>query len=100
MGPTFAISLTVLTSILAYQIAKRFRPLSTQSLLQAVGVFLDWVGLFTLFMGANLVLGMLLILAVRGFTPRFVSLYGLEDILLLILSATQAFVVLQWCKRK
>jgi hypothetical protein len=100
MGPTFAILLTVLTSILGYQIAKRFRPLSAQSFFQAVGTLLDWVGLFTLFTGANLVLGMLLILAVRGFTPRFVSLYGLDDILLLILPAIQAFVFLQWCKRK
>jgi hypothetical protein len=98
MGLNFLIFLIAFTSVLGFAIAHRIRPLSTSSLRQAVGALLDWAGLFTLFMAANLVLGALFIFLVRAFTPRFVSLYELEDVLLLILSAAQAFVFQQWCR--
>jgi hypothetical protein len=44
-------------------------------------------------------LGGLLILFVRGFTARFVSLYELQNLLLIIFSAAQAFVFHHWWKR-
>jgi hypothetical protein len=98
MGLLFILTLVLATSALTYVTLKRNRPLSNQSLLSALWALLDWAGLFALFAGANLVIGAVCILLIREFTPRFVSLYELESVLLLILSAVQAFVFHQWCR--
>ena len=92
-------AVTALTSVFAYVLINRVHPLNARLLLHAVGAFLDWIGLFALFFGANLAFGLLSILAIRGLTPRFVSLYELENFLLPILSAIQAFVFQHWWKR-
>jgi len=55
--------------------------------------------MFAVFLAANLTLGAAVILLVRALTPRFVALYTLENLLLLILSAAQAFVFQAWWKR-
>jgi len=99
MGLSLVILLIAVTSVVGCMMINRTRPLSTRSLLQALGSLLDWAGLFTLFTTTNLALGVLFILLIRGFTPRFVSLYELENFLLLILSAVQAFVFHQLWKR-
>jgi hypothetical protein len=92
----FAVFLIFVTSIFGYGILRRVRPLSTTSLFKAIATLLEWAGLFTLFLGANLIVGLLFIFAIRTFTPRFVSLYQLESLFLLILSGAQAFVFHQW----
>jgi hypothetical protein len=99
MGLSLVILLIALTSVGGCMMINRSRRLTTRSLLQAFGSLFDWAGLFTLFTTTNLALGVLLILLIRGFTPRFVSLYELENFLLLILSAVQAFVFHQLWKR-
>ena len=45
-----------------------------------------------IFLAANVALGAAVILLIRGFTPHFVTLYTLESVLLLVLSAAQAFI--------
>jgi hypothetical protein len=70
----------------------------TGSLAEAAGVLLEWAGLFSLFFGANIALGMLFVLVVRSVTPFFVSLYLLDSALLPILSAVQAFLLLHWLR--
>lgn len=96
MGLMFLILLGVLTSTLAYCAAKRVRPASVRPMKKAFLGFFEWVGSFAVFLSANLALGVLVILVVRKFTPRFVSLYELENLLLLVLSAAQAFVFRYW----
>ena len=91
--------LVAATSVFGYGIAGRIRPWTPGSLVQAVGRLLDWAGLFTLFMAANLALGFLVVILFRELTPRFISMYQLESTLLFILSAVQAFVFCQWRNR-
>jgi hypothetical protein len=95
----FVTVLVAVTSVFGYGIARRFQRLTAGSLMKAIGSLLDWAGLFTLFMAANLTLGFLIVIVFRELTLRFVSLYQLESVLLLILSAAQAFVFCQWHHR-
>jgi hypothetical protein len=95
----FAFLVFLVTSTFAYRLANRVRPLNIQSLVTAAGTLLEWTGLFTLFLAANLALGLLCIFAIRGFTPRFISVYALENLFLLILSGAQAFVFQQCWNR-
>jgi hypothetical protein len=90
----FAFLLFLVTSTVAYWLVNRVRPLSIQTVLEALSTLLEWTGLFVLFLAANLALGLLFILAIRGFTPRFVSVYELESLFLLVLSGVQACVFL------
>jgi hypothetical protein len=65
----------------------------------AVRSFFEWAGTFSIFFAANLVVGASVVFLLRTFTPRFVSLYTLQNALLLILTAAQAFVFHNWWKR-
>jgi hypothetical protein len=88
----FLILLVLLTSTLAYQGMTRLRRPSPRSIMDALRAFFEWAGAFALFLTANVALGVLIILVIRGFTTRFVAFYQLENVLLLALSAVQAFV--------
>jgi hypothetical protein len=92
----FLIFLVALTSTLAERTALRNRPQKDGSFFQAIWTLFEWAGLFTLFVGANLTLGAVIIVVIRTFTQSFVSLYALESLPLLMLSAAQAFVFLGW----
>jgi hypothetical protein len=61
-------------------------------MLAAIRSFFEWTGTFSLFFVANLALGTLIVFFIRTFTPTFIALYALQNVLLLILSAAQAFV--------
>jgi hypothetical protein len=91
--------LVATTSTAAYALTRSTNLLTRRSLRQAVASLLEWAGLFVLFFGANLAVGTVLILLIRGFTPRFISIYELENVLVWILSAGQAFVI-QHCWRR
>jgi len=65
----------------------------------AIRAFFEWTGTFSIFCAANLACGVLIISLIRTFTPRFVSVYALQNALLLILSAVQAFVFQHFWKR-
>jgi hypothetical protein len=51
------------------------------------------VGATTLFFGANVAVGMALVLAARRFTPFYPTLYEVSDVALLLLSLVQALVL-------
>jgi hypothetical protein len=95
----FAVALVILTSLLAYAGSARFRARKGRPLSAAIRALFDWAGAFFLFFAANLALGVVVILLLRGITQRFYALYGLENFLLLILSAAQAFVFQMWWRR-
>jgi hypothetical protein len=92
----FALGLVIVTSLLAYGGSNKFRARSARPMSAAVRALFDWAGVFALFFTANLALGAVVILILRGVTQRFYALYGLENFLLLILSAAQAFVFQMW----
>ncbi|HEU5236158.1 MAG TPA: hypothetical protein VFU37_03390 [Pyrinomonadaceae bacterium] len=92
-----AIFLALLTTAIAAQLSKR-TGLSAGSWIEAAGALLDWAGLFSLFLGANMALGVFFVLVIRSVMPFFVSLYLLDNSVPLILSAVQAFLFLHWWK--
>jgi hypothetical protein len=82
--------IVVFTSWIAYHATEGHA--GSASLRAAFGAFLEFVGMYVLFFAANLGLGFLIVLLVRAFSQRFLSIYFLGNVLLLILSAVQAFV--------
>lgn len=54
---------------------------------------LEFAGLWAACLGANLLVGVLLILALRSLARVFVSVYVLNDVSLVIVSALQAFAL-------
>jgi hypothetical protein len=97
----FMVALVGATTLAAFAAAKAFSPPSAAgSILQALSAVLDWAGMFAIFLAANLMLGAAVILLIRALTPRFVTLYALENLLMLILSAAQAFVFRAWWRRE
>jgi hypothetical protein len=95
----FAVGLVTVTSLVTYAGFNRLRPHNARSVPEAVRALLYWAGVFALFFAANLALGVIVIFLLRGITQRFFALYGLENFLLLILSAAQAFVFQAWWRR-
>jgi hypothetical protein len=65
-------------------------------LLTAAARMLEAIGLLMLFLALNLGLGGLAILAWRGLSGRFVSLYILNDATLGVLSLVQALIFHWW----
>lgn len=94
----FVFGLACITTIVFYAVAKAFRREPARPIGQAVRALLDWAGMFAVFLGANVALGLAVILAVRGLTPRFLAFYALESIWVLILSGAQAFIFQAWWK--
>jgi hypothetical protein len=99
MELTFLVVLAGMTSSGAYLILRLTGRWSAKLLLAGIYELLDWAGLFAVFVTANLALGLMIILLIRVATSQFVSVYQLESLLLLILSAAQAFVFHRWWKR-
>ena len=90
MGVVLITLIVAFTSWIAYHATKDNG--AGAGLHAAFGAFLEFVGMFVLFFAANLGLGFLIVLLVRAFSQRFLSIYFLGNVLLLILSAVQAFV--------
>ena len=84
------------TSVVAYAATKWNHKPGVSNLREALLALVDWVGTFFLFFAANLVLGIVVVFLIRTFTTRFVSLYALGNLFLLVLSAAQAFVFHHW----
>jgi hypothetical protein len=59
----------------------------------AVGEAMSFTGLWTVCLAANLLLGVAIVLGVRTLTARFLSVYLLNDITLVVCSAVQAAIV-------
>jgi hypothetical protein len=95
----FILFLVAMTSSIAYIATKKKDRQGISNLREAIGSLFEWIGTFSIFLIANLAAGVFVILIVRTFTARFLTLYALENVLLLILSAAQAFVFHQWWKR-
>lgn len=90
--------LVALTSVTAYGIGVRVLGLSRRGLARAVGRTLELAGLTMMFLVANLALGLAIVLATRALSTRFVSVYILNDMTLVALSALQG-VVFGWWRR-
>ena len=63
---------------------------------QALVEAMECVGIFVVFLAANVSLGVVVVLLVRTLTSTFVSLYAISDMTLFLASAFQAFVFRLW----
>ena len=96
MDNIFVLVIVAVTSAITYFGTQRK---NRAKIREAIRAFFEYAGTFSLFFVANVVFGFFIILLIRTFTPVFVALYALENVLLLILSAVQAFVFQRSWKR-
>ena len=95
----FVLGLVAVTTLVFYTAAKMIGLRPAGSMLCAFRALLDWAGMFVMFFAANLALGFAAVLLARSITVPFVEFYNLESLLLIVLSAAQAFVFQVWWKR-
>jgi hypothetical protein len=94
----FLLGLVACTSLAAYLIGTGGLGLSRRGLRVAAGRMLECAGLTLVFFAANVTLAMLAIMTARRLTRSFVSLYLVNDLVLLGLSLLQALVFAWWWK--
>jgi hypothetical protein len=93
------LALAASTSLIAYQATKWNHQRGLSEMRAAAWALFEWAGIFSLFLAANLALGILVVFLIRTFTLRFVALYAVENVLLVVLSGIQAFMFHYWWKR-
>ena len=86
---TAVVALVAITSLAAYALGTRALRLERRRLIAASLFALQLVGMSTLFLLANLALGLIAVFVVRGAAGAFVSVYVLNDYTLCALSALQ-----------
>jgi hypothetical protein len=97
-GLTLAV-IVALTSWGAYLVATRRIGLLRSELRGAAAEALAYLGLAVVFLLVNFAVGTALILGLRFLTHRFISVYGVTDATLAILSLLQALVLHCWRAR-
>jgi hypothetical protein len=96
VGSLALIGIVALTSLGAYVVATQRLGLRHDTLPAAIGETLEWVGLAVVFLAGNLAVGVALVFGFRILSGRFISVYGLSDITLVVLSVLQAFLLQSW----
>ena len=96
MDQIFLLLLTAATSLGAVVVGVRGFGLSQERLRAAGQCALELVGASVVFFVINVVVGLAVILAVRAFTSQFLSVYLLNDLMLVVLSALQGIVFCCW----
>ncbi len=92
----FLVIVAAITSVGSYLLGVRWRGRSPRSLRAALGQLLQCLGAVAVFALINLTLAAVLIVGVRTFTPWFVSLYLLDDVVWLIVSVLQGIAWSLW----
>jgi len=87
------------TSVAAYFIGVKWVGLSTSGLGAALGRLLECIGTGMVFTATNLAVAGGGILGIRIITGHFTSLYILDDVVWLVLSALQGFAWGLWRQR-
>jgi hypothetical protein len=66
---------------------------------QSFTALFQCIGAFALFLMMNVILGTTAIVIIRSITQRFIAVYDLDDLLILVLSAVQGFMFQRWWAR-
>jgi hypothetical protein len=96
VGALALISIVALTSLGAYVVATQRLGLRRDTLPAAIGETLECVGLATIFLAGNLAVGVTLVFGIRVLSGRFISVYGLSDITVVVLSLLQGVFLQSW----
>jgi hypothetical protein len=92
----FFLTIFAITSALAIALLVRRR---VRGLGAAIGMVLEVIGATTIFLFANLAVGVLLVLAARKLALFYTTLYVVTDEMLLVGSLTQALIITVWRQR-
>ena len=96
MDQIFVLLLAAFTSVAAYLGGVRRLGLSPLALRAAVLSALQFVGMGIVFLVVNLAVGLVAVFAIRSFTAGFLSVYLLNDPILILLSALQGITFECW----
>lgn len=88
--------ITTLTSIFAYVVTRTTRVRDTEAAHQSFRALFQCIGAFAIFLTVNVTLGAVAIIMMRSSTYGSVSVYDLDDPLILIFSAVQGFIFQRW----
>jgi hypothetical protein len=94
------LGLVALSSLLAYLVGTRGFALPPAGLRPALVRLLELIGITVVFFAVNVAVGVAAILALRATTRSFVSIYTLNDITLVALSALQGVLFELWRARR
>ena len=92
----FMLALAGLTSVAAYLLGARRLGLEPARLGTALGKMLETVGAVLIFLAADLLVAVVLVVALRGVTGTFVSVYVTDDTVWLGLALLQGLVFQWW----
>jgi hypothetical protein len=92
----FLVIVAAITSLSGYLVGTRWLGRSVAGLRAALGRLLECLGAVAVFAGINLALAAALILGIRTFTPWFVTLYLLDDVVWLVVAALQGIAWSLW----
>jgi hypothetical protein len=92
----FLVVAVAVTSLGGYLIGMRWCRRSRADLRAALGRLLECVAAMAVFAALNLLVGAVVILAIRTFTGYFLSLYLLNDVVWLIASLLQGIAWTLW----
>ena len=90
------LALAALTSAAAYLLGARRLGLAPARLGAAIGKMLETVGVVLIFLVADLLAAVVLVMALRGVTDTFVSVYVTDDTVWLGLALLQGLVFQWW----
>jgi hypothetical protein len=96
MVQIIVLGLVGVTSVAACLASVKWLGLSGHGLQAALARTLEMIGTAAVFFAVNLTLGVTAILAVRSLTNVFVSVYLIDDVSLLLLSALQGVIFATW----
>jgi hypothetical protein len=100
MGEMLVLFVVLVSSSSAYFLGRRWTAANSSALRNAIDTMLECVGIATLFLGVNTVLGLVLIFMIRGVTSQFVSLYMLAPFFLIVVSILQGFIFGLWWRHE
>lgn len=89
-------TVTALTTLAAYGIGRKCFGFSANSAVNALFALFECIGAFVLFLSINIVLEVTLVFLIRSVMGRFIGLYRIDDVILVILSACQAIAFRLW----
>jgi hypothetical protein len=96
MEDSFAPFLALTSTVLTFAWIRRRSKKGSTALATAVQTVAECLGAALAFFVVNIAAGAVLILAVRSFTPLFIPLYVLGDLVLVAFSLLQGFVFQIW----
>ena len=96
MEQVFLLLLTATTSLGAVVVGVHAFGLLRGRLKSAAQCALELIGASVVFFVVNLAVGLLVIFTVRAFTSHFLSVYLLNDLMLVVASALQGIVFCCW----